>query len=199
MKHICVYGASSTSLHPKYYDFAYQVGAELAKAGAGMIFGGGDKGLMGAAARGVHDNGGYLTGVIPVRLHQPGVAYPHCDELIVTQTMHERKSVMEERGSGFIVLPGGNGTLEELLEAMTLKQLKYHDHPIVILNQDHFYEPLLEMFDRCVRRGFTHMVFANLYRLAYTPKEAVQLSLIEDVQELPDKVDLVDLPPTEEE
>jgi len=172
MKNICIFGASSEKLEQHYYDTAYELGCELAKAGYGMVFGAGKEGLMGAAARGVKAQGGCITGVIPVKLDQPGVAFEHCDELIRTQTMHERKSIMERLSAGFVALPGGFGTIEELMEVITLKQLGYHDCPIVILNENGFYDPLIRQFKTLVRQGFAHTRYLDLYHVAYTAKEA---------------------------
>jgi len=188
---ICVFGASSAALEEKYYTAAHRVGKALAKAGVGMVYGGGDTGLMGAAARGVYENGGYILGVIPERLHRPGVYFPHCDEMIVTKTMHERKATMEAKSQGFITLPGGIGTLEEVMEVLTLKQLGYHNHPVVLLNLDGFYDPLLAMFARCIEERFTHQVFLHSCRVATTPEQAVELSLQAETEPVPDKLELL--------
>lgn len=190
-KSICVFGASSAALEEKYYDAAHRVGAALAKAGAGLVYGGGGTGLMGAAAQGAYENGGYILGVIPERLYRPGVYFPHCDELIVTKTMHERKATMEAKSQGFLTLPGGVGTLEEVLEVLTLKQLGYHNHPVVILNLDGFYDPLLAMLDRCIEERFAPEVFRRFYRIAATAEEAVELVLQEETEPVPDKVELL--------
>ena len=134
MRYACIFGASCPNVAKGYLDAAFAAGALLAERGLGMVFGGGNTGLMGAAARGVKSAGGRLIGVIPEKLNQPGIAYPHCDQLIVTPDMHTRKAKMEALSFGFLALPGGFGTLEELLEVITLNQLGYLQAPVVLLN-----------------------------------------------------------------
>lgn len=173
MKNLCVYGSSSNALYKLYYEEARALGQRIASAGYGLVFGAGDEGLMGACARGVHDEGGFVTGVIPQFMNAPGVAYESCDELIVTHTMKERKHTMEILSEGFIALPGGVGTFEELLEIITLKQLGQHTKPIVILNTKDYYAPLLQLFDQAVRESFmTQNVIEHIF-VARTPFEAV--------------------------
>lgn len=188
ISNICVFGSSSERLEPAYYDMAEALGAAIALAGAGMVFGGGRIGLMGGTARGAHAQGGRIIGVIPEKLHQPGVAFPGCTQLIVTSTMHERKQTMENLADGFIALPGGFGTLEELLEVITLRQLGYHNKPIVILNQNGFYDNMLEQFEVLFATGFTHMAYRFAYTVAYTAEEAVMQVLQYEAVELPDKM-----------
>lgn len=137
-KVICVYASSSNLIDRKYFDIASQLGEAIARNGDTLLFGGGVRGLMGAAATAVHRHNGRVVGIIPEALNQKGVVYETCDELIVTKSLRERKAIMDERSDAFIALPGGFGTLEELLEIITLKQLKYHNKPIVILNFDGF-------------------------------------------------------------
>ena len=153
-----------------------------------MVFGGGRIGLMGAAAQGVKANGGRLIGVIPEKLNQPGIAYENCDELIETPTMHTRKETMESLSSGFIVLPGGFGTMEELMEVITLKQLGYHNHPIVIVNHKGFWQPLLEQFSQFYETGFAHPGFQGLYVVADTALEAVAAVRETSNKSMPDKL-----------
>ena len=155
-KNICMYGSSSNALDEAYYQAARNLGRIFAKAGYGLVFGGGQAGLMGAASQGAKSVGGRVVGVIPEALNAAGLASEICDELIVTQTMRERKAVMEERSVGFVALPGGYGTLEELLEIITLKQLEYHNKPIVIFNTNGFYDLLIEMFLNLERQRFAH-------------------------------------------
>ena len=150
MKNICVFGAARNQLDERYFACARRVGELLAENSLGMVFGAGDEGLMGAAARGVHSRGGRVIGVIPELLNQPGIAYPRCDELIVTPTMHQRKATMESLSDGYIVLPGGLGTLEEMLEVLTLNQLGYLCAPVAVLDLDGFYAPVLRQFETCI-------------------------------------------------
>ena len=188
MKHICVFAASSSKVDKKYADLAYELGHQLAENGLGLVFGAGDIGLMGACVRGVKDHGGHAIGVIPKKLNQPGIAYQNCDELIETPTMHERKSKMEALSSGFVALPGGFGTLEELLETITLKQLGYHDLPIVILDQDGYYQNLLSQFETCIGERFTDEAWRVLYHRAVSVREAIDYLVSYQPEKLPDKM-----------
>lgn len=166
MELVCVFAASSKAVGSAYTGLARELGTLLAKSGRGLVFGGGDSGLMGACARGVKECGGRVVGVIPERLNRPGVAYPHCDELIETPTMHQRKAAMEGMCSAFVALPGGFGTLEELLEVIVLKQLGYHNLPIILVNHEGFFDGLLAQLDRCVEENFTHEIWRSLYHAA---------------------------------
>ena len=147
MAGICIFAASSPNIDDKYIAAAESFGRCLAEHGFDLIFGGGRTGLMGACARGVKAAGGKAIGVIPKKLNQPGIAFEHCDELIVTADMHERKATMERLSSAYIALPGGVGTLEELMEVLTLNQLGYIEAPVVVFDQDGFYDSLLKQLD----------------------------------------------------
>ena len=125
-KVICVYSSSSDSIDEVYFKKASELGSAIATNKDALLFGGGMRGLMGVTAKATHLNGGRVIGVIPEALNQKGVVYETCDELIITKGMRERKAIMDERSDAFIALPGGYGTFEELLEIITLKQLKYH-------------------------------------------------------------------------
>lgn len=129
---------------------------------------------MGAVARAVHRHGGYVFGVIPEALKsREGVAYEYADELIVTQTMAERKGIMFTRANAFLVLPGGFGTLEEFIEVLTLKQLGYHRKPIALVNTNGFYDPLLELFEHFYRERFASEQYRSQYYVAAGPDEAL--------------------------
>lgn len=188
MKNICVFGASCSNIDPAYMDAAYRAGSLLAEKNIGMVFGGGDTGLMGAAARGIHENGGRLIGVIPEKLNQPGIAYPNCDELIVTPDMHTRKATMEKLSEGFLALPGGYGTLEELMEVLTLNQLGYISAPVVILNTKGYYDKLIAQLNYCVEEGFTSSACLSIFAVADTPETAVEMLSNMRPAELPDKI-----------
>jgi uncharacterized protein (TIGR00730 family) len=128
-----------------------------------LLFGGGMVGLMGAIAKAVHESGGKVIGVIPKALNLQGIVSELCDELIVTEGLRERKAVMDAKSDVFIALPGGFGTLEELLEIIALKQLKYHNKPIIILNVNHFYDKLLEQFALIIQQDFAKPESRELY------------------------------------
>lgn len=172
--YICVYASSSCALDRKYVAAAELLGTAVATAGYSLVFGAGGVGLMGACARAVHEKGGFVVGVLPEALNLKGIAYPHCDTLHVTKTMRERKQLMEDYACGFIALPGGFGTLEELLEIITLKQLRYHNKPIAILNTDGFYTPLIEQFERTIAENFAKEASRSLYFIAESPQAAVE-------------------------
>src|SRR5437867_216516 len=131
---ICVFSSSSDAVAPHYVELAQSFGALLARRHMGLVYGAGRVGLMGVLARAVHAHGGRVIGVIPDFLRAQEVAYEEADELIVTRDLRERKAIMESRYDAFVALPGGFGTLEEILEILTLKQLATHAKPVVFLN-----------------------------------------------------------------
>lgn len=160
---LCLYGASSDNIDPAYLAAAEELGRKLASRGHGLVFGGGAQGLMGAAARGVHAAGGSLVGVAPGFFNVDGVLYPHCTEFIYTDTMRQRKQIMEERADGFVMVPGGIGTYEEFFEMLTLRQLGRHSKPIAILNLQGYYDLLEQMLEQTVEQGFMQPVCRSLY------------------------------------
>lgn len=186
-KHICVYCSSSNAIDSGYFEAAQQLGKLMAQRGWHLVYGGGDVGLMGTVARTVHEYQGKVIGVIPEALRAKEVSYEACDELIVTETMRERKAIMEERAEAFIVLPGGFGTLEELLEMLTAKQLKHHQKPIVILNIAHFYDALLTMFDHLFAKKFARIEDQHLYTVATNVERAITYIEIYTPPDIPDK------------
>ena len=149
---------------------------------------GGRTGLMGACARGVQAKGGRITGVIPKKLNVPGIAFEHCDELIVTEDMHTRKATMERLSGAYIALPGGIGTLEELLEVLTLNQLGYLSAPVVIFNQNGYYDALIGQLRACVEQEFADASCLRLFAVADTPEEAVRALQAFELPELPNKI-----------
>ncbi len=163
MKNICVYASSSDKLAHVYKSAASELGAAIAKANMGVVFGAGVGGLMGELARSAHAHSGKVIGVIPDSLNLPGIVYPHCDTLFDTRTMHERKAIMEQNSSAFIALPGGFGTLEEIMEIITLKQLGYHDKAIVILNINGFFDPLIAQLNQIVEQNFATAQVLSLF------------------------------------
>ena len=170
-KAVCVYSASSNAVAPHYFDAATEIGRLLAHHQITLIYGGGKVGLMGATATAVHRHGGKVIGVIPHYLRHQEIAYEAADELIVTKDLRERKAIMESRADAFVALPGGFGTLEEILEVLTLKQLQQHTKPVVFLNTDGFYDPLIELFERLFRERFTKAEYREFYHVAKTPAQ----------------------------
>lgn len=173
--HICVYCASSNHIPENYFATARAMGEGMARRGWPLVYGGGSVGLMGALAQAVHAAGGTVIGIIPQALLDREIAYLQADDLIVTTTLRERKRLMEEHADAFVALPGGFGTLEELLEIMTLRQLAYHDKPIIIVNVDGYFDPLLDQFERIFAEGFTHGRYRNLYTVVESSAAALDL------------------------
>lgn len=172
-KTICIYSSSSCAIDQVYFETATILGQQIANRGDHLLFGGGLIGLMGATARAVHQSNGKVIGVIPKALNLTGIVYESCDELIVTADLRERKAIMDSRSNAFIALPGGYGTLEELLEIITLKQLGYHQKPIVILNVNGFYQKLLECFDQLIQQHFAKPECRKLYHVTDQAMEAL--------------------------
>lgn len=171
---VCVYCSSSNRIDERYTPVAAALGRGLAERGHTLIYGGGNVGLMGVVARTVHEYGGTVVGVIPERLKSiEGVAYDFADEMIVTETMQQRKARMFERSEGFVVLPGGYGTLEEFMEVLTLKQLRYHHRALTLVNTDGFFDALLTFFDQLHRERFCRMERDALFHVAKAPEDAL--------------------------
>lgn len=162
MKRITVFCGSSLGTDAIFEEQAYKLGAALAQKGIGLVYGGGHVGLMGAVANGAVDNKGITIGVIPEFLKAKELAHTSLTELIVVDTMHERKSKMNELSDGVIALPGGYGTLEELFEMLTWAQLDIHQKPIGILNTNGFYDDLLDMIGKMVEKGFLHRTYLEM-------------------------------------
>ncbi len=173
---ICVYCSSSDAVEPHYFDAARSLGEQVAARGHSLVYGGADVGLMGALARSARQGGARVIGVIPEAIHEKGIAAKEIDELIVTPDLRSRKQAMEERADAFIALPGGFGTLEELLEVVTLRQLQLHAKPIVLLNVDGFYDPLLALFEQLYRGRFAKDAHRRTYAVAAHPAEALDLA-----------------------
>ncbi len=162
---ICLYGASSNELDQVYLDSAYALGYQMARRGHTLVYGGGAQGVMGAAARGMHDGGGVITGVAPRFLRVDGVLYDACDELIFTDTMAERKGIMAQRAEAFIMAPGGAGTFEEFFEIFTLKQLGRHNRPIAVFNVNGYYAPMQRMLEHAVSERFMREPCLQIFRM----------------------------------
>lgn len=171
-KLLCVYCSSSDRLDPKYAAVATELGHALVDRGWGLVYGGGKTGLMGTVARAAKSRGGRVVGVIPEFMKARELAFDEADELVTVVTMRERKLLMEARADAFVALPGGWGTLEEILEILTLRQLDIVKKPCVFLNQDGFYDPLLQLFDRMLADRFFKSSNMDLFRVATSVPEA---------------------------
>ena len=171
---VCVFCASSDNLPEKYLDVARELGSVMASEKIRLVYGGGNNGMMGAISKEVHEKGGKITGVIPKFLKDMGYAYVGADEMIVTEDMRARKTVMESLSNGFICLAGGFGTLEEILEIITMKSLGVLDKPIVFLNKGHFFQGLFKQFDKAFEEKFIDEKHRMLYYIAETPEDALK-------------------------
>jgi uncharacterized protein (TIGR00730 family) len=175
IKNVCVYSASSTKIAPVYFAAAEELGRLLAKRGINLINGAGSIGLMAATSNAALQAGGTVTGVIPRFMVEQGWHHLGVTRLVETETMHERKQLMAQMSDAVIALPGGCGTMEELLEIITWKQLGLFLNPIVVLNIDGFYDPLLEMLQRAIDGRFMRPEHRGIWQVATTPEEAVEL------------------------
>ena len=172
---VCVYSASSTKINPVYFKAAEELGSLLAEHHIRLINGAGSIGLMCAVADAVLKNGGEVTGVIPRFMVEQNWHHTGLTELIEVESMHERKQKMANLSDGIVALPGGCGTLEELLEIITWKQLGLYLNPIVILNVNGFFDPLLEMLGKAIDENFMRQQHGDIWKVVQTPEEALRL------------------------
>ena len=163
---VTVYTSSSDAVDERFRHAALELAGRLADRGDELIYGGTAIGVMGVLAEAMRAAGGHVTGVLPQLMADRGLADTDCDELVVTDDMAGRKQQMIGRADAFVALPGGFGTLEELFEVLTLKQLGYHSKPIVLADVDGFYQPLLGVFESLFASGFASREYAGLYRVA---------------------------------
>lgn len=172
---VCVYSASSTKIDPVYFDAASELGTLLGQKQIRLINGAGNMGLMSAVADATLAAGGEVTGVIPHFMIEQNWHHTGLTKLVEVESMHERKKLMADLSDAIIALPGGCGTLEELLEAITWKQLGLYLNPIVILNTKGFFDPLLAMLQKAVDENFMRVQHGAIWHVAHTPQEAVDL------------------------
>ena len=173
IRNVCVYSASSTKIDKAYFEAAEKLGHLLATKHINLINGAGNIGLMAASSDAVLAAGGTVTGVIPHFMVEQDWHHKGLTRLIETETMHERKRLMADLSDGVIALPGGCGTMEELLEVITWKQLGLYLNPVVILNINGFYDPLLVMLERAIEGNFMRREHGKIWEVAKTPEEAV--------------------------
>lgn len=169
---ICVFCSSSNIVDDIYFEMAGELGQYIGENGHTLVYGGANIGLMDQLAESVKKAGGKVIGVIPQKIHDNDLSANQLDELIITQTMSERKTVMHQKSDAFIALPGGFGTLEEILEVITLKQLDYHQKPIVFINVNGFFNHLLKQFELSYTDGFAKENYRRLYKVVPEPSEA---------------------------
>jgi len=172
---VCIYCSSSTRIDAVYMEAAGQLGTILGKRNLNVINGAGSIGLMRVISDAALKAGGTVTGVIPRFMVENGWGYSELTKIIEVETMHERKQTMVDLSDAVIAMPGGYGTLEELLEIITWKQLGLYRKPVVILNTNQYFDPLLTMFRRAVDENFIHPQHALIWKVAGTPEEAADL------------------------
>ncbi len=170
---VCVFCSSSDAVDPVYVQAARDLGGLLPRVTSELVYGGTSVGLMREVAQTAREAGCRVCGVIPETLVAAGIAEEETDDLVVTEDMADRKAIMNSRSGAFVALPGGLGTLEELLEMMTLKQLKYHDKPIVALNTAGFYDALGALLENLIAARFAKEDLRDLYIRADSPEEAI--------------------------
>jgi len=172
---IAVYCASAADLEPAILDAGKRLGVGIAQAGHAMVYGGTDCGLMKITSDACRDAGGKVIGVIPTFMVEKGLLAKGPNQTVTVDDMSRRKSVMAEHAGAFVILHGGLGTLDELFDILVLKQLKIHDKPIVLLNIDGFFEPLVAMIDAFIARRTIRPEYRNLFAVVPTPEEALKV------------------------
>lgn len=182
---ICLFGAASSLIDDIYINEVERLGETLAKRGHSLVFGAGGTGMMGAAARGIKNGGGKVVGVIPYFFRDEAVEliYEECDDLIYTDSMRERKKIMEDKAEAFIITPGGIGTYEEFFEVLTLKQLGRHKKPIAIYNINGYFDGLRNMLRTAIDERFLNEECKTLYRFSADPDELFDYIESEDLVE----------------
>jgi len=172
---VCVFASSSSRINSEYADAASELGVLLSRAGTEVVFGGGGIGLMGKLADTIIENNGTITGVIPSFMKDQGWDHSHVNEMIITSDMGERKKQMFAMADAVVALPGGVGTLEELTEAITLKQLGLFRGPVIILNTLDFYKSLIDFFEHMVSENFLRYEHKAIWEVAGTPDEVMTI------------------------
>ena len=175
MKHICVFCGSSKGDREAYPQAAAEFGSLLAAHGAGLVYGGASVGLMGAVADAVLQAGGDVTGVIPQSLVDKEIAHSGLTQMHIVDTMHERKALMAKLSDGFVALPGGIGTLEELFEMWTWAQIGLHDKPCVLLNVTGYYDELIRFLDKMTDSGYLKAPSRSQLKIVCSPEEAIRV------------------------
>lgn len=171
---ICIYGASSNAIDKSFLKAGENLGAAIAKSNHSVVFGGGAAGLMGAVARGAKSANGEIIGVSPSFFNVDGVLFQECTEMIYTETMRERKQLLEEMSDAFIVTPGGIGTFDEFFEIYTLRQLGVHQKPIVIYNTNGYYDSMIDMLKGAIDKAFMPAANMDLLFISDNPQEIIK-------------------------
>ena len=172
---VCVYCGALPGKNPAFRVAASDLGKQIAASGLRLVYGAGGSGLMGEIAKSVLMNQGQVTGVVPRFLRDLETVHQSLQELHVVETMHERKALMFDLADAFITLPGGIGTLDETIEVITWRQLGRHNKPVVIIDIDHYWEPLLSLLDHVTESEFSHGDYSKMFAVAENHVEALEL------------------------
>lgn len=187
IKTVCVFSSSSSAVNSVYRDTAIDLGKRLGQEGFDLTFGGADVGLMGIIARTAQNHGAKVTGVVPKLLVEKGIAYQEADELIISNNLRDRKEIIESRSDAFIALPGGFGTMEEIMEILTLKQLQLHNKPIIFINTNSYYDNLLAQFETGYLENFAKKEYKELYYVSESAENAIIYIKCYTPKQLPSK------------
>jgi len=171
---ICVYCSASDKIAPAYFQLATDLGTLIAQRGDTLVYGGSSVGLMGQLARTVQEHGARVIGVIPQALVDKEIAYHNADELVITANMRERKATMEARADAFLALPGGVGTMEEVFEIMAARSLNLLQKPLVLLDHEHFYQPLIQLLEHMQEASFLRVGYETMLYFAPTIDAALE-------------------------
>ncbi|MBE6733035.1 MAG: TIGR00730 family Rossman fold protein [Ruminococcaceae bacterium] len=180
---LCIYGAASNNIDKSYIEAGEALGKALAESGHGIVYGGGKNGMMGAVARGVASNKGEIIGVAPSFFLVDGVLFEDCTEFIYTETMRERKQIMEEKSDAFVVTPGGIGTFDEFFEIYSLRQLKRHSKKIIIFNINGYFNPLIDMLKASIEQHFVSPSNLDLLYVCDTVDEVLCAASAEETDD----------------
>ena len=170
---LCIYGASSNAIDNSFLDAGETLGSAIATRNHSVVFGGGAAGLMGAVARGAHKQGGEIIGICPSFFNVDGALFENCSQMIYTETMRERKQLLEEMSDAFIITPGGIGTFDEFFEIYTLRQLGVHQKPIAIYNTNGYYDSLVDMLKNAINKDFMPNTNMDLLFISDNPDEII--------------------------
>ncbi len=183
---ICIYGASSDNIDAAFKEKGFEMGEIIAQSGSTLVFGAGNGGMMGAIARGVTKGGGNIIGISPAFFNVDGVLYENSTEMIYTDTMSERKTLLEEKADAFLVTPGGIGTFDEFFETITLRQLSVHKKPIAIYNINDYFKPLIDLLETAIDKNFMSAENRKLYFISESPAEIMKYFSEYNPETIPD-------------
>lgn len=172
---LCVFCGAQNAVAKHFLDMGAWFGEEMARRNIKLVYGGGDCGLMGAVANSVMKGGGHVTGVFPISLRNIENEHQNLSEIVIVGSMHERKKLMFDLSQAFVILPGGFGTMDEMFEILTWKQLLLHDKPIIIINYKGYWDPLVALLQNILAKGFARPESAALFQIVNTPEEAFAL------------------------